>query len=186
MLLLSRWVFVFAFFFFFFLPFSFFWFRHAWLLSSHCRVVIHPPLGWHKCQLPSATPEHSSCGSPWLPPGPGQERKESTGCHSAGPALRASHTVHPGRQRPARVGRDQPGRPSHGAPVPHPVQEGRHAMEALAGVREGRWHTGAKPHHRRSEVAGVSAREPQVTSTSPAALALCSLVLSPRPSSVLF
>lgn len=110
-------------FFSFFLSLFFFWFRHAWCLSSHCSVFTCPPLGWHKCQLPSATPEHSSCGSPGLPLAPGQREKESTGCHSAGRALRVSHTVHPGRQRPARWAGTSQASPPQGAPVPHPVQK---------------------------------------------------------------
>lgn len=75
MLLLSWWVFVFAFFFFLSFFLSLFLVPACLLLSSHCSVLIHPLLGWHKCRLPSAMPEHSSFGSPWLPRGPGQERR---------------------------------------------------------------------------------------------------------------
>lgn len=81
-----------------------------------------------------------------------RREKESTGCHSAGPALRVSHTVHPGRRRPARWAGTSQASPPHGAPVPHPVQKRKTCNEALHDMKVGGWHTGAKPHYRRTEV----------------------------------
>lgn len=116
-----------CFFFSFFLPFFFIWFRHAWLLSSHCSMVIRPPLGWHKYQLPSATPEHSSCGSLWLPRGPGQERKGKHRMSLSWPCPR--HVPNCATQRPARWAGTSQASPPHRALVPHPLQNRTHAMK---------------------------------------------------------
>lgn len=120
----------------------FFWFRHAWLLLSCCCVVIHPPPGWRKFQLPSAGPEHSFCGSPWLPPGPGQVRKGKQPITH----LPITHQPWPPRQVPHTMCPCQHGITGSalpiGFPVLHLVQTQRtHAMKHLLMWRWRGWHT---------------------------------------------
>lgn len=163
MLLLSWWFFVFA----FFPSFLSFWFRHAWSLSSRCSVVIRPPPGWHKCRLPSAAPERSSCGSPWSPRGPGRERK---GKHSTSlicpctPCRGAQHRV-PGQ---AGTNRASPSRRTPSA-TPRANREDS-CDEALGDVKVGGGrHTRAKPHYGRTEVVGDVRQHPACFRGDPAA-----------------
>lgn len=160
-----------CFFFFSFFLSLFFWFRHAWLLSSHCSVVICPPLGWHKCQLPSATPEHSSCGSPWLPRGPGQERKGKHRMSLSWPCPWGVPHCAPRQAETSQVGRDQPGQPCPRGSSATPCAEQEDSCdEALAGVKVRGRHTGAKPHHGRTEVVGVVWQHPTLSRGAPADL----------------
>lgn len=133
MLLLSWWVFVFAFFFFFFFSF----FLSLLFGSGMSGCCLHTAV-WLFVLLSvginASFPAQRQSTLPSVHPGRLENlvrrEKESTGCHSAGLALRVSHTVHPGRQRPARWAGTSQASPPHGAPVSHPAQKRKTCNEA--------------------------------------------------------
>lgn len=128
MLLLSWWVFVFAFFF-----LSSFLFFGSGMPGCclHTAVWLFVLLS---VGINAGFPAQRQSTLPAVHPGCLEDlvrrEMESTGCHSADPALGVSHTVHPGRQRPARWAGTSQASPPHGAPVLHPVKNKKtHAMK---------------------------------------------------------